>query len=180
MQHTISPHGFDVQALFDALDERCRREHLSWAGAAREMWRLSADLNALRGSDHPMSATTITSMAQRGDTTCQHALIMLRWLERAPEEFIAEPRPDTTGFPLPETDPAHRLRWDLAALYTALNDARLARKASWDQAANRLYCTANQLTGLRTAKFATGMRLAMRICQGLGRPAVDFIHPADW
>jgi hypothetical protein len=27
---------------------------------------------------------------------------------------------------------------------------------------------------------AIGLRLAMRICQALGRPAADFIYAADW
>jgi hypothetical protein len=40
---------------------------------------------------------------------------------------------------------------------------------------------ARALTGLRTAKFATGMGLAMRITQGLGRPpAADFVYVANW
>lgn len=119
-------------------------------------------------------------MARRGDVSCQHALVMLRWLERAPEEFIAQPRPGTAGVPLPEADPAHFLRWDLKALYAALDDMRVNRGASWQQAAQRLHCSPNQLTGLRTVKYATGMRLAMRICQALGRPSADFIHAADW
>ncbi|WP_236796377.1 hypothetical protein [Amycolatopsis sp. GM8] len=61
-----------------------------------------------------------------------------------------------------------------------MNEARTGRGASWAQTAPRLHCTPSQLTGLRTAKFATSMRLAMRICQGLRRPAADFVHPAGW
>jgi hypothetical protein len=34
--------------------------------------------------------------------------------------------------------------------------------------------------GLRTAKFATGMDLAMRIVQWIDRPAADFIYRATW
>jgi hypothetical protein len=33
---------------------------------------------------------------------------------------------------------------------------------------------------LRTAKFATGMGLAMRIAQWIGRPATDFIYRSTW
>lgn len=36
------------------------------------------------------------------------------------------------------------------------------------------------LTGLRTARFAISMRLAMRIAQWLERPAADFIYAARW
>jgi hypothetical protein len=162
------------------LDERRRRDGLTWPAAARQMWELAADLNAYRGYDHPMATSTITGMSRRGNISCQHALFMLRWLERPPEDFIAQPRPGTAGVPLPACDPGHRLRWDLAKLYAALDDVRRARDASWEQAAGRLYCTPSQLTGLRTAKFATGMRLAIRICQAMGRPAADFVYPADW
>jgi DNA-binding XRE family transcriptional regulator len=119
-------------------------------------------------------------MARRGNTTCQHALVMLRWLGQAPEEFIATPREGTAGVPLPSADSAHRVRWDLVALHAALNEVRTERGATWPQTAQRLHCTQSQLTGLPKAKFATNMRLAMRICQVLGRPSADFIYAADW
>jgi hypothetical protein len=68
----------------------------------------------------------------------------------------------------------------LQRLYEALNAARTARGATWEQTAHRLRCTPHQLTGLRTVKFAIGMRLAMRITQALHRPAADFIDVAEW
>lgn len=144
------------------------------------MWQLSNDFHAQHDDHHPIAASTITGMPRRGNTTGQHALVMLRWLERAPEEFIAQPRPGTAGVPLPTADPAHTLRWNLTALYAALDEMRVGRRASWQDAAQRLHCTPSQLTGLRTARCATNMRLAMRICQGLSRPSSDFIHAADW
>jgi DNA-binding XRE family transcriptional regulator len=143
------------------------------------MWELSAVMNARR-EDHPISPSTISNMSQSRDASCQHALIMLRWLGRPPEDFIAEPYPATVGVPLPAADAEHRLRWNLLALYNALNDARRKRGASWQETAQRLHCSPHQLTGLRTAKFATSMRLAMRICQALRRPSADFIYAADW
>jgi hypothetical protein len=103
---------------------------------------------------------------------------MLRWLDRAPEDFIAEPQPETVGFPLPRADAEHRLRWKLGQLYATLDGARLQREATWRQTAAHLRCTPSQLTGLRAAKFATGMRLAMRICQSLRRPAAQFVYVA--
>lgn len=180
MQHSAPPRGFDIQALFDAVDERRRGEQLSWRQAAQAMWDQSAELNARRAADHPISPATISSMPRRGDVSCQHALFMLRWLGRPPEEFIAAAHPDTMGIPLPHTDAGHRLRWDLRAMHAALNQARSAHGATWEQTARRLHCTPSQLIGLRTAKFATGMRLAMRICQALGRPAAQFVYPAEW
>jgi hypothetical protein len=55
-----------------------------------------------------------------------------------------------------------------------------ARGDSWQLAAERLRCSPSRLTGLRTATFATGMRLAIRICQPLGRPSRDFICASRW
>ena len=59
---------------------------------------------------------------------------------------------------------------------------RSARREAltWPELASVLRCTPNQLTGLRTAKFATGMTLAMRITQWLDRPAADFVYAAKW
>jgi hypothetical protein len=71
------------------------------------------------------------------------------------------------------------LRWNLRKLYRALNTARTARGDTWQQTADRLHCTPSQLTGLRTAKFTTGMELAMRITQALCRPAADFVYAAS-
>jgi hypothetical protein len=179
MAYAVGPHGFNIDALFAALDRRRSEESLSWSAVASEMWAESEALNAQRGG-HPISPSTITNMPRRGDTTCQHALFMLRWLGQPPEDFIAKPAPGTMDVPLPQTDPAHRLRWDLTVLYDTLNAARQERGATWVQTAARLYCTPNQLTGLRTAKYATSMRLAMRICQALRRPSADFIYAATW
>jgi hypothetical protein len=86
-----APHDFDIAALFDALDVQRRNRALSWQGVAREIWNQSAVLNAHR-DDHPISASTLTGMPNRRDTTCQHALFMLRWLGRTPEASCRVPR----------------------------------------------------------------------------------------
>jgi hypothetical protein len=56
----------------------------------------------------------------------------------------------------------------------------LDRGLIWLALAEILRCTPLQLTVLRTAKYATGMKLAMRIVQWLGRPAADFVYAAKW
>jgi hypothetical protein len=172
-------HGFDISAFFAAIDERRREEHLTWPALTTTIWEQSRVLNERR-NDHPISPATIRKLGERGDVSCQHALFLLRWLCVPPETFIAEPHPGTAGIPLPLADNAHRLRWNLSRLYHTLNTARTDRGATWQQTANRLHCTANQLTNLRIAKFATGMRLAMRITQALRRPAADFVDVAEW
>jgi hypothetical protein len=170
----VSPRGFDPHAMFVAIEQAKEQRGLSWAGVAHEM---APPLEHPRPGApfHPIAASTVTRLRAGGDTTCQHALVMLRWLGRPPEDFIAEPAPDTVGVPLPDAAPDLALRWDLAHTYEALDDMRTARGASWSQVARRLHCTPNELTGLRTARYGTRMRLAMRIAQALRRPARDFI-----
>ena len=104
---------------------------------------------------------------------------MLRWLRRAPEDFLTGPVVDVGDVRLPEAGPDSRLRWDLTQLHSALNEQRRERGLTWAELAQELDCTSNRLTNLRTARFAD-MGLAMRVTQWLGRPAAAFIHPARW
>lgn len=169
---------FDAIALFAALDAQRVARGLSWRGVADEIWEMSSELNRRRSS-HPISPATLTGVARSGRTSCQHALFMLRWLGRSPESFLGEGRSGPEA-PLPNAGPDRRLRWDLVLLYEGLDQQRRARQMTWKQLAQELGCTSSQLTGLRTARFATGVRTAMRITQWLGRPAADFIYAARW
>jgi hypothetical protein len=170
---------FDIGALFEALDSQRRDRALSWQGVAKELWDQSAVLNKRR-NDHPISASTITGIAKRGDTTCQHALFMLRWLGRTPESFMPGSRVDAQRTALPLAGPDQRLRWHLRKLYEALDSQRRERSFTWTQLAHELQCSPSQLSGIKRARFAIGMRLAMRIVTWLDRPARDFVCAANW
>ena len=170
---------FDARALFEALDRQRLDRALSWRQVAEAIWAQSSELNSVRG-DHPIAAQTITGMGKRGDTCCQHALFMLRWINCAPEEFISQPVEGSARVGLPVAGSDRRLRWNLGALYDALNARRSEERLTWKALADLLGCTQSQLTGIKTARFAIGMRLAMRITQWLGRPAADFIYTARW
>ena len=182
--------SFDAGALYAALDDKRTQLGLSWPGVATQLWELSSDLNERR-SDHPISPSTLTNMAKKPRTSCQHALFMLRWLGRTPESFLTGANSARAGnvdgpggasdrFALPAAGPDRRLRWALKLLYASMDEKRRQDGLTWPALAATLGCSPNQLTGLRTAKFATGMDLAMRIVQWLGRPAADFIYPAKW
>jgi hypothetical protein len=120
-------------------------------------------------------------MATGAGTTCQHALFMLRWLDRTPESFlVGAVDGNDARFALPQAGPDRRLRWSLKLLWAVMDEERREEGLTWRQLADRLGCTSNQLTGLRTARFATGMELAMRIAQWLGRPAADFVYAGKW
>jgi transcriptional regulator with XRE-family HTH domain len=81
---------------------------------------------------------------------------------------------------LPVAGPDKRLRWDLQKLYNALDAPRHEKGLSWPQLALELQCTPSQLSGIKRARFAISMVLAMRIVQWLDRPARDFVYAASW
>jgi hypothetical protein len=170
---------FDAIAMFDAMDRQRVERGLSWRQVADEIWAQSAVLN-LRRNDHPISPSTITGIAKRGDPTCQHALFFLRWLGRTPESFLSRTPAWADRAALPAAGPDTRLRWNLAQLHEALNARRQDRELTWRELARELCCSESQLTGIRTAEYAIGMRLAMRIVVWLEQPAARFVHPAQW
>ena len=178
---------FDAQALYQALDTQRAERGLRWSGVARELWQMSSELNELRVKDHPIAAATLTNVAKRDDTSCQHALFMLRWLGRDPEDFVAD-APPVTRRRLPAAGPDRRLRWhlhatarrDVPGLYEALDQRRRDQDITWPTLARELKCGPNQLTGLRTARYAVSMKVAMAITQWLKQPAAEFVYPALW
>ena len=170
---------FDSRAMYAAMDAQRTARGLSWRQVAEEIWTQSSALNERR-QDHPISPSTLTGIAKRGDCTCQHALFVLRWLKRTPESFLTIPPEVGAAPPLRPLGASRRPRWDLAALYAALNARRQERRLTWYELAATLGCTHSQLTGIRTARYAIGMRLAMRIVQWLEQPATSFIYAARW
>ena len=169
---------FDTAALLVALDEKRQEEGLSWKNATWAIWETSSALNLQRG-DHPISPSTITWMAKHHDTSCQHALFMLRWLLKTPEEFL-HGGPGVYQKPLPVAGLDQRLRWNFSLLYEALNEQRKSRGVTWKDLATELGCTTSQLSHIRTARFGMSMLLAMRIVQWLQRPAADFVCAVKW
>ena len=169
---------FDCGALFTALDAQRQARGLGWFDLADELWQQSSDLNAAR-TDHPLCGGAVARLRTREATSCQYALFMLRWLRRAPEDFLTGPVVDVGDVRLPEAGSDSRLRWDLSQLHAALDAQRRGHRLTWVKLAEELDCTPNRLTNLRTARLAD-MDLAMRITQWLGKPAAEFIHPAQW
>jgi hypothetical protein len=169
---------FDFAAFFAAFDAERRDRGLGWYEFADELWQQSSELNAQR-MDHPLCGGAVSRLGARGATSCQYALFMLRWLGRAPEEFLIGSVVDVGDVQLPEPGPDSRLRWDLNQLYAALNEQRQARGLTWSGLAQELGCTPSRLTNLKTARMAD-MDLTMRVTQWLAKPAAEFIHPAEW
>lgn len=169
---------FDGGALVDALDTKRAECGLDWTALAHELWQQSADLNA-RLADHALCPGALVRTAKRQTMSCQYALIILRWIRRAPEDFLAGPVVDVGDVRLPNAGPDTRLRWDLNELYAMLDKRRRERRLTWAELAEELGCTPNRLTNLKTARTAD-MDLTLRITQWLGQPAARFVHPARW
>jgi hypothetical protein len=170
--------AFDCGALFSELDGRRRERELGWYELADELWEQSAALNAKR-ADHPLCGGAVQRLGERGTISCQYALFMLRWLRRAPEEFLVGPVVEVGDVRLPKAGKDRRLRWSLDELHADLDEQRRAHGHTWSAMAQELGSTQGRLTNLRRARF-TDMDLAMRITQWLARPARAYIHPAQW
>jgi hypothetical protein len=171
--------AFDCGALFAALDAQRRQRELDWFALANELWQQSSALNAQRPDDHPLCGGAVSRLGKRGTTSCQYALFMLRWLDRAPEDFLSGPVVDVGDVALPNAGTDSRLRWNLRELHAALDEERRRRNLTWAELADELGCTPARLTNLKTARLAD-MDLAMRVTQWLARPAAEFIRPAQW
>ena len=168
---------FDFAAFFAAVDDARRDRKMRWGELADELWDQSAQLNAQR-EDHPLCGGAVSRLGARGETSCQYALYLLRWLGKAPEDFLTGPARDVGDVRLPDPGPDSRLRWDLAQLHAALNEERQRRVLTWAGLAEQVGCTASRLTNLRTARMAD-LGLTMRVTQWLRKPAAEFIHPAS-
>ncbi len=131
---------FDCDALISALDAQRAERGLGWTALASELWQQSAELNAQRG-DQAMCPGALVRTTSRGSMSCQYALILLRWIRRAPEDFLTGPVVRVPDVQLPEAGPDRRLRWDLGRLHAALNDRRRARGLTWAQLGGEIECT---------------------------------------
>jgi len=157
---------FDVDALYAALDEQRRSRGLTWAEVTREInGRVAGP--PLRA----ISASTITGMRTRRAIEGDGVLQMLRWLGRAPEEFVPGRAPGTAAdAALPVVEPGQILRFDTRALHAAIDAQRTARGMTWTQVARDIGgCSTASLT-----RLAAGGRTAfpdiVRIARWLGRP----------
>ncbi len=169
---------FDGDALIRALDAQRADRGLDWNGLADVLYEQSSELNAELDGNHLCQGALVRT-AHRGTMSCQYAVIILRWIDRAPEEFLLRPSVAVGETRLPVAGPDARLRWDLPALHAALDEHRRRQGLTWAALAGELDCTASRLTNLKTGRLAD-MDLTMRITQHLRRPAAAFIQPSRW
>jgi hypothetical protein len=166
---------FDVSALHDALDTCREARGLTWAELAREINGPFEHLPSL-----PIAVSTIKGMREKRSVTSAVVLQVLRWLGRAPEDFIPDSRADVGTKPLPKIGDSQVLRVDTKTLHAALNAARVERGMTWNQVAGELRDTKEaQLTNLASGPLI-GFPQLTRLTQWLGVPAATFVRGYDW
>jgi hypothetical protein len=169
---------FDGAALIASLDAQRAERALDWAALADVPYAQSHDLN-VELADNCLCSGALVRTARRSTMSCQYALILLRWIGRAPEDFLDGAVQHVGDTALPEAGPDRRLRFELPALHAALNRERQTRGCTWAELADVLSCTPARLTNLRTARLAD-MGLTMCVTQWLARPAADFVTTTRW
>ena len=169
---------FDGAALIAALDAQRVERALDWAALADVLWAQSHELNVAL-ADNCLCSGALVRTAKRGTMSCQYALILVRWIGRAPEDFLTGSVVHVGDTTLPNAGPDRRLRFNLPSLYAALDHERQARGHTWAALADTLACTPARLTNLRTARLAD-MGLTLSATQWLARPAADFVHTTRW
>jgi hypothetical protein len=165
--------GFDLKALYDAIDEQRRVRGITWTVVAREVNRTNTRLR-------PIALSTITSLKHKRVGEGDGILQMLIWLGRTPESFVPGlPDASAERFRLPQPGPGRILRWDTRALHSALNAQRGARGLTWADVAREV---GGFTPGMMT-RLAGGGRIGfprvMRLVKWLGRPAAEFTH-MEW
>lgn len=156
------PADFDLHALHQALDAKRASLDLSWTA-----------LGDLLG----MSASTLRTLGTRPVAEGDGVLRAVAWLGRSPESFVPGRRfaSHADGNALLPND-ASRLRFDVPALFAAVDTARRTRGATWRQLASE--CGVGSVTVL--TRMRAGGRVmfptVMRILAWLGEPACRFVR----
>ena len=159
---------FDVLSLWQAMD--AKRQEMGFSET-----EMMDDLNRVNNQRVPMALETVKNMVRRRDTTCQHALHMLRWLNETPESFLS-PLEEKTHLPFSSDK---RLYWSMAALGEAVAEKKKNKGLTWKQVADELGCSQNQASGIQKLRYGMSVHLAMRVTRWLGRSSTEFIRQID-
>lgn len=153
--------GFEYSAVADAVEARREELGLTSSGLIRSVnW---------------LSAAPLARLREGQPTTCQHVNGLLRWLGRSPESF-SPGMADSPECQIPDFGP-YAVRWNMAALWEAMDEQRTSRGESWDDVAKATMFP--EVEGVRLETYGIRMHDAMNIVRWLGRPAATFMYPAE-
>jgi len=165
--------GFDLRALYDALDDKRAAENLTWKA-------VTVRVNRHRTPLRPIAQSTITSLKTKSLGEGDAILQMLLWLGRTPESFVDWcGNADADRYQLPRLARGQILRWDTKALYAALDRRRRERGLTWSEVASEVGFTSNMLTNLARGP-RIGFPRVMRAVRWLDQPAVTFTRIEHW
>ena len=164
-RHIVTDADFDVGAAVRRARCSAPRPGLSWRGVADEITSQASGWVARLGdAAHPLSPATLSGMRERRSITANHASGMLLWLGRTPESFVPGCAANEPDAALPQVGPDRILRWDSAALHTALDAQRRARRD--DVAAGCARGSLQRRPGHRVGPFAVCPRCRPRDAHG--------------
>ena len=153
--------GFDYGAVGEAVETRREELGLTPSGLIRSVnWLSAAPLARLREGE---------------PTTCQHVNGLLRWLGHSPESF-SPGMADGAECAIPDFGP-YAVRWNMAALWAAVDERRAEGGESWDDVRRTTGCL--DVEGIRLETYGIRMHDAMNIVRWLARPAATFMYPAE-
>jgi len=158
---------FDVQGLYQSLDNKRETLGLTWSGVASE----------IREKFTKVSVSTIKNIGHKQNIEGDGVLQMLLWLERSPESFVI-------GM---ESDKRHQLhppeqgvlRWHSKKIYQLLNQRRLDSNLTWTAVAAEI----EGYTPAMLTRLSDGGRVAlpgiMQVVRWLEVPAASltFVSP---
>ena len=148
---------FDSVALFEALDRERRRRGMSWTQV---------------GAEVGVAPSTLTRTKQGRRMEADGMRAMVRWLGRAPEDFIVGPN-RLTGL-----TPRVGSRVDTIALYAALDARRAEEDRTWADVGAELGVMPGMLTRLaRRGRIDAGV--LARIVGFLGVAVEEVTYECD-
>ncbi|MGE0440510.1 MAG: hypothetical protein AB7L66_13965 [Gemmatimonadales bacterium] len=153
------PADFDLGALRAALDDRRAALGLRWAAIATELG---------------VSASTLSGFGSRTVAEGDGVLRAVAWLGRIPESFVPGFDGDGRWRDLPGSP--RWLRFDVPALYAALDAARLARGLTWRDVAKVSGAPSASVLSRLEAGGRVMFPQVTRTLAWLGAPATRFVR----
>jgi len=171
----IAVAGFDVRALYDALDTERERRGITWTQLTRELNDLFKDVTKAR----PIATSTVTGMRAKGGLNGNGVIQMLIWLERTPESFCANW--PVEGRLIARTTTDRIVRWDGPKIYVAVNEQRARGRWTWAEVARAIggVMTPGHLKWFKDS-YGIGIPGDMLVFGWLGRPAAEFTIALPW
>ncbi len=164
----MTPSDFDLKALYRAIDAQRRMRVMTWA-------ETTAEINRGTTGPYAIAASTIRGLTSRSIVEGDGVLQMLLWLGRPPESFVPDfPDVESEQYRLRTPPPEQILRWDAAAIHSALDVERSRKGMTWKAAAAEIGGVTPGMLATLAKGGRTSLPSVMRIVRWLDQPAARF------